>query len=389
MSRAELPGGLIAAVASILLLLSSGPASGEPDSATALSDADKQCLSCHGNEGMTKELPGGAKLSLHVAASAFAKSVHRALGCAVCHSSVEPGKHPGLPREIKDRRAYSIEMTAVCRQCHDGAFKNYENSKHANLQRRGENVAPVCTDCHGSHAVTPKSAYETCVGCHAADMNGHDKWLPNASLHLEVVSCAACHAPTVQRMVDLRLYDGITKQWIVESIETPQFEKLAKSMDSDGDGLDARELRDLTRQINDGNIAGPKTLRGRIELRADVEAHRLAEKSQALRTCDSCHRGGAEPFQNITVSVIGPDGRPIRYKAHKEVLSSLLSVETLRTFYAIGGTRTELLDVLLILALLGGLAVPVGHQMLKRIVQSRDKARTGTGAPEERGDSRK
>ncbi|MDH5534769.1 MAG: hypothetical protein OEZ08_04230, partial [Betaproteobacteria bacterium] len=66
---------------------------------------------------------------------------------------------------------------------------------------------------------------------------------------------------------------------------------------------------------------------------------------------------------------------------HKEVLSSLLSVETLRTFYAIGGTRTELLDVLLVLALLGGLAVPIGHQMMKRIVQRREKA-AAAGAPD-------
>ena len=381
MSSARLPAALMAAVASIFLLFSTGLNAAELDPAAALSTADKQCLACHGSEGMTKELPGGAKLSLHVAAPDFAKSVHKALGCAACHSDIDPAKHPGVQREIKDRRAYSIAMTAICRQCHDGAFKQYEASKHANLQRQGKNIAPVCTDCHGSHAVTPKTAYETCVGCHAADMKSHETWLPNAALHLEVVSCAACHAPAVQRMVDLRLYDGAAKQWIVEADGTRQFETLAKSMDTDGNGLDARELRDMVRQVNDGNIAGSKILRGRIELRADVEAHQLAEKSQALRACDSCHRGGAEPFQNVTVSVVGPDGRPLRYNAHKEVLSSLLSVETLRTFYAIGGTRTELLDVLLVLALLGGLAVPIGHQMMKRIVQRREKA-AAAGAPD-------
>ncbi|MDH3288112.1 MAG: multiheme c-type cytochrome [Betaproteobacteria bacterium] len=381
MSRATFPGGLIASVASLLLFLSFGLMAAEPDPAAALSDADKQCLGCHGSEGMTKDLPNGAKLSLHIAAPAFAKSVHKAIGCAACHAGIDPSKHPGVQREIKDSREYSIAMTAVCRQCHDEAFKHYEGSKHANLQRQGRNVAPVCTDCHGSHAVTPKTAYKTCVGCHAADMNGHQQWLPNAPLHLEAVSCAACHAPTVQRMVDLRFYDSAAKKWIVETEDNVQFEKLAKSMDADNNGLDARELRDLVRHVNDGEIAGPKTLRGRIELRADIEAHRLAEKSQALRACDNCHRGGAEPFQNVAVSVVASDGRPLRYNAHKEVLSSLLSVETLRTFYAIGGTRTELLDVLLILALIGGLSVPIGHQMMKRIVQSREKASAAAGSP--------
>ncbi len=357
-----------------------------PDPAAALSDGDKQCLACHGTEGMSKDLPNGAKLPLHVDAPGFAKSVHKAIGCAACHSDTDPAKHPGLQREIKDARSYAIAMTAVCRQCHDSAFKHYEGSKHAKLQRQGKTIAPVCTDCHGYHTVTPKTAYETCVGCHAANMKGHEKWLPNAPLHLKVVSCAACHAPTVQRMVDLRFYDTAAKKWIVDE-GNPQFETLAKSLDGDKNGLDARELRDLVREFNGGKIAGPKTLRGRIELRADVEAHRLAEKSRALRACDNCHRGGAEPFQHVTVSVVGPDGRPLRYPAQKEVLSSLLSVESLRTFYAIGGTRTELLDILLMLALLGGLAVPIGHQMMKRIVQRREKAASADGA--DAGDNRK
>ena len=365
---------LITTVAWLCFIFAPGLRAAEPDPAAALSDADKQCLGCHGAEGMTKDLPGGTKLSLHVPAAGFANSVHRAMGCAACHADVDLAKHPGAAREIKDARSYSVAMTAVCRQCHDDAFKNYESSQHANVQRRGQNIAPVCTDCHGFHTVTPKTAYESCVGCHAAAMSGHKNWLPNALLHLEVVSCAACHAPTVQRMVDLRLYDSAAKQWIVQSEGDLQFDAVAKAMDADGNGLDARELRDLVRQINDGDIAGPKTLRGRIELRTDVEAHRLAEKSKALRSCDSCHRGGAEPFQKVTVSVAGPDGRPLRYLVHREVLSSLLSVETLRTFYAIGGTRTELLDILLVLALLGGLSVPIGHQMMKRVVQAPDRA---------------
>jgi hypothetical protein len=101
---------------------------------------------------------------------------------------------------------------------------------------------------------------------------------------------------------------------------------------------------------------------------AEIEAHQLSDKSKALRTCDSCHREGAEPFQNVTVSIIGADGKTLRYNAHKDVLSSVLSVDTLRLFYAIGGTRNKVLDILLVLAILGGLAVPIGHQTMKRLV---------------------
>ncbi len=120
------------------------------------------------------------------------------------------------------------------------------------------------------------------------------------------VSCAACHAPAALRMVDLRLYDPATKTWAAEKPGEPWFEKLAKSVDADGNGLDARELLELVKKINPEGAAAPRTFRGRIELRSNVEAHRLAEKGAAIRACDSCHSAGAEPFRNVTVSVTGP-----------------------------------------------------------------------------------
>ncbi|MBI4190456.1 MAG: hypothetical protein HY525_07950, partial [Betaproteobacteria bacterium] len=68
--------------------------------------------------------------------------------------------------------------------------------------------------------------------------------------------------------------------------------------------------------------------------------------------------------QSVTVSIVGPDGRPLRYGAQREVLNSVVSVDSVGGFYAIGGTRIKLLDVLLVLVLASGIAVPVGHQTL-------------------------
>jgi hypothetical protein len=173
-------------------------------------------------------------------------------------------------------------------------------------------------------------------------------------------------------MIDLRLYDGAAKRWASEAADAPYFEKLARSVDVDGNGIDATELRNLMGQINRDVVAPPKTLRGRIELGTAVEAHQLSDRAKAIKDCASCHRQGAEPSQKVTVSIVGADGRPLRYDAQKDVLSSALSVESLREFYAVGGTRNRLLDVLLVLAVLGGLAVPIGHQTLKWIVRKRE-----------------
>ena len=348
--------------------------------ADSLSEGDKQCLGCHSYDGLKKDLGAGKTLSLHIPGDAFAKSVHAPIGCAACHAEVDLKTHPQVTKKIASTRDYSIAMTKVCGGCHAEALKQNEGGIHANLLRNGNRSAPVCTDCHGTHAITPKTAYDTCVGCHNAAMGAHQKWLPNAGLHLEVVSCAACHAPTAERMVELRLYDGAGKKWVSENDGLPGFEKMARAADTDGNGLDAMELRKLMGQINRDEAAPQKTLRGRIELRTGVEAHQLSRKKTAIKDCASCHQQGAEPFQNVTVSLVSADGRPLRYKAQKEVLSSVLSVESLREFYAVGGTRNVLLDILLILAVLGGLSVPIGHQILKRIVKREMEREAQTNA---------
>jgi hypothetical protein len=370
-----------AAVAVFLVLFPMTFVTAAADAADALSDGDKQCLGCHSYDGLKKDLAGGKTLSLHIQGEAFAKSIHGVIGCAACHAEVDLKTHSQVKKNIASAREYSIAMTKVCSGCHAEALKHNEGSIHATLLGKGNLSAPVCTDCHGTHAISPKTAYDTCVGCHQTAMGAHQKWLPNAGLHLEVVSCAACHAPTAQRMVDLRLYDGVEKKWVAEKEGLPEFEKMARAADADGNGLDAQELRKLMGLINRDPAGPQRNLRGRIELRTGVEAHQLAGKSSAIKDCTSCHQQGAEPFQNVTVSIVSADGKPLRYKAQKEVLSSVLSVESLREFYAVGGTRNVLLDVLLILAVLAGVSVPIGHQILKRVVKKQMERDAQQGGP--------
>lgn len=358
---------LVAGVFALLLFpfaaVTALAAAGDP--AASLPDADKQCLVCHSNEGLTKTAANGDTISLHVQGDAFAKSVHKAMGCAACHSQVDLKSHPGATREIRSARQHSVERVEACRGCHAEAFTQHEGSVHAARLREGSPAAPVCTSCHGFHSVSPRTAYETCTTCHAAALAAHRGWLPNAGLHHEVVSCAACHAPAVLRMIDLRLYDGAAKKWVSEPEGRARFEKLARAIDADGNGIDPVELRKLLAEINKDAAGLPTTLRGRVELRAGVEAHQLSEKGKAIKGCENCHQNGAEPFRNVTISVIGPDGRPVRYPAQESVLSAALALESLPEFYAIGGTRGKWLDVLFVLALLGGVAVPAGHMTVR------------------------
>ena len=372
-ARRQLLAGVFAAIT-----LSMTPFATAVAAAGPLSDADTACLGCHSIEGLSKTLDNGESLSLHVPGEGFAGSVHRVFGCASCHAAIDPASHPAVASSIASARQYSIERAGTCQMCHADALEQYEGSLHSARVREGHPLAPVCTGCHGAHEVSPRTAYETCIGCHAADLEAHGDWLPNAALHQEVVSCAACHAPDAARMIDLRLYDGAKKQWVVEKEGAPLFEGLAQAADANGDGLDANELRALLQGVN-RRASMPRTLRGRVELRTDVEAHRLADKSHAIRSCDNCHLYGAEPFQNVTVSVTGPDGRPVRYPAHKDILGSALAVQSLPEFYAIGGTRSRILDALLVLALLAGVGIPAGHMTMKWLFRKYRARRAGSG----------
>ena len=417
----------------------------QPLASTKLHAADEAasaCLACHGSEGLVKQLSGGETLSLHVAESDFAKSVHSAIGCIGCHSDIDPSRHPPSAKDIKRARDYSVAMAQVCRGCHADKFEQWEKSVHAALVRDGNPAAPICTDCHRPHAVIkavvarveevpcrschheiydayvgsmhakargrsdqsyaplcsgchsahdvkpvalgegPKAA---CLGCHADALEAHRAWLPNAALHFEVVSCAACHAPGAKRKVDLMLYDSQSQTQVIEQKGVPVFDASARSA-ADAKGLDAITLWNLLRALEREGITGKVTLRGRLEVRSGPEAHQLADKAKAVSDCKTCHRRGSEAFQTVTISVLGPDGRRIRLGADADVLSSVISIDSVGGFYAIGGTRITRLDMLLILAVVVGLAVPIGHLTLGWLVQRHLRAQAAAaGRPGEAG----
>jgi hypothetical protein len=110
-----------------------------------------------------------------------------------------------------------------------------------------------------------------------------------------------------------------------------------------------------------------------MEVSTGPEAHRLSVKDSAVRNCDSCHQKGSDAFENVTVSISRPDGRKIRFEADKEILSSMVSVDTVGEFYVLGGTRIKILDALLILSLIGGLAIPAGHIALGKVLRKKTK----------------
>lgn len=389
---------------------------------TEQSQENMACLKCHDKDDVKeKSLENGEKLSLYISGKAYVESMHHKKDCSDCHD-INSKTHSKETKVIKSKREYSLSLLESCRDCHKKKFTEYEDSVHAALIKEGSKKAPLCMDCHNPHTVLSKKiigpisatpcakchedifkAYSkdvhgleriakgkaapicydchqahavkaaslgdgiknACLSCHKDAVNQHKDWLPNAERHFEAISCPACHAPNAQRRVNLRLYDGVTKHQISEKTGVPQFEKRVHAADANAAGLDERALWSLLKEFNQDGGEGKTTLRGRLEVRSGVEAHQLSEKSKAIKDCNICHKEGAEPFQSVTLTIAGPDGRPLRHGIQKDVLNSLTSMESVRGFYAIGGTRIKLLDNILALVLLGGIGGPLVHMTLK------------------------
>lgn len=422
-SRALL--GAAVAVAFSLLGLAA-QAAGPKD--TNLSKEDKVCLDCHAKPSLEKTLANGEKLSLVVPARGFAESVHNSSGCEGCHSDVDLASHAKEPKSIASKRAHSLELTETCRDCHKKTVKQYDDSVHSALVRTGSSKAPLCADCHDPHATRSakekpnghaepvacqkchegiatayaesvhgrsgdealacKDCHQThnvkaaslgdhlknqCMSCHREVASTHKEWLPNTERHLEAISCPACHSPGTTRRVNLRLYEGSTPHQASEKVGVPKFVKLANWADTKGSGLDARALWSLLQEFNNSGAEGKTVLRGRLEVQTGVQAHQLGEKSLALKDCDTCHREGAASFQAVTVSMAGPDGRPLRHDASKGVLNSVESIGSVSGFYAIGSTRIKLLDTLLVMALAVGILIPMAH-LTAKVMSKRRRA---------------
>jgi hypothetical protein len=390
-----------------------------------LSKEDKACLECHAKPNLEKTLANGEKLSLVIPAKGFAASVHASSGCEGCHSDIDLAGHSNEPKQIASKRALSLGQMEACRDCHKKTVKQYEDSVHSALVREGSEKAPLCSDCHNPHATRSakeksgggaepvicakchqgiakafvesvhgrtgdealecKDCHQThnvkaaslgqnmkgqCTSCHKDVVATHAVWLPNTERHLDAISCPACHSPGTTRRVNLRLYEGgSAPRQSAEKVGVPTFVKLTNWADATGSGLDARALWSLLQEFNNDGSATKTVLRGRLEVQTGVQAHQLGEKALALKDCDTCHKQGAASFQAVSVTMAGPDGRPLRHDASLGVLNSIESVGSVGGFYAIGSTRIKLLDILLLMALGAGIFLPLVHLSVKLVSQ--------------------
>lgn len=309
----------------------------------------------------------------------------KAPACTDCH-----GGH-SVAKATKDKTLGLIS----CNKCHGEMKSSYETSIHYTARIKGVENAPVCSSCHNAHdvkvtAMTMKIK-DACLKCHKDAEKIHKKWLSNppfklssfAGLHFDAVACAACHSTDAGRGIYLGLYDRKTgkplpEEDVLKLLET-ESPGLMEKMDINGDGsIDAREIWNLFKQLY--KKGATTTFIGRMDVRKGAESHQIAGKAKAVRECEKCHRPDSEFFKDVFIVISKADGRPTLFDAKKEALNSFFSILPVSKFYALGSTNVKLLDILFIIAVLGGIAVPIGHVTLRIITSPlRSLRRMGKG----------
>ena len=437
-------GTLVGSVMIAVALLGTQPVLALEQVQNQAAERDAKCVKCH-SRGLKKKLEDGESMSLKVDVDGFAISAHNVIGCTGCHRDLAKGKHPSR-KPIASRHEYALQQNETCRQCHASLHEDYASSIHASLVDAGSHDAPMCSDCHSPHTIQSDIVYQrasgepcsschqdvfqayeasvhgkahnhgntifsaevkapvcadchsahgvsavastgylvsTCMECHQAAQQAHDQWLPNAPMHLKSVGCAACHSPDAELRVNLQLYNGLTGLPIAPGEAHDALRQELAEMDTEGESLSAMDLWQLVRLTKANGKDVNTQLRGRLEVANGAEAHSLADSSQATRTCENCHKSDSTAFDQVTVSITRPDGRMENFQADANVLRSVISVDSISGFYAPGGTRIRLLDYLLVLAALGGLAVPVVHISLGKIIRrAQRKAHAGSADKE-------
>lgn len=339
-------------------------------------EISKNCWKCH------ERAAEDYKVSVHL--DMLMRGNNKAPACTDCH-----GDHA-----VASTKTYRDIGITSCNKCHADMNSSYEASMHGKAWRKGVENAPTCASCHNAHNVESTMTTkikEGCLKCHQQAAKVHNSWLKNppialpsfAEAHFDVVSCAACHSPNASLAVYLSIYDRKTGKPLPEEellrVLGTDSEGLLQQIDANGDGsIDAKEIWALFELLYKKDVS--TVFMGKMDVMSSVDAHLIGPKAEATRDCEKCHHPEAGFFKDIFLVMKNAEGKTHVFKAKSDVLNSVYTIIPARKFYVLGSTSIKLFDVLFIVALIGGLAVPIGH-ITFRIITSplRSLRRMGKG----------
>lgn len=311
----------------------------------ALAIKDAECLKCHGDRALKRDLSDGMKNCLFLDHKKFKVSVHGdcEVSCTDCHEGIKKLDPDAKGKEVP----HATDLAPVkCRDCHSDEHDAFVKSAHYKIRRKG--ISLSCYSCHKYHQVKYLSGYSAserknafCIKCHKPE-KGH-KWLPQKKRHFSRVDCSACHAPKAKKYVNLRIFDKTrnafpTGKEILASLKTEEGEFMALA-DLDKDKkINTVEFEAMFNILRKDNISA--VLRAELLSELDPVVHEI-NVDNAVRDCRKCHKPYAAYYQHTSLSLIRGDNTTDRHAVSGDVLRSF---HLLPDFYAMSATRTRIVD---------------------------------------------
>jgi len=282
--------------------------------------SDRTCLSCHSdpNHSMEKD---GETVSLFVDGEKISHSAHADISCVKCHFDVDP----------KDTPVCKDIQPVDCSVCHAEQVVDHNQGIHGRLAAEGDENAPDCRFCHGTHGILPKTNQHSptfsrnvpalCSRCHAegktvalldtAEQKGiyknytmsiHGKGLIESGLTVTAM-CTNCHTPHRQLPAD-DPESSVHTQNIGQTCGTCHlgiYEKFRESIHS----------TEVTKT--------DQPLPGCSDCHQSHTISRVAEndfRSQILAQCEACHEELTRTYSDTYHGKVSKLGDTVAAKCH-------------------------------------------------------------------------
>lgn len=279
------------------------------------------CLSCHKHH-MKLRFKDGGGIALVVNRSELSDSAHSKLGCSDCHYGFSSEDHP--QRNFKTRRDYAIASAESCRRCHFDKYTQTLESICHTKQCEGNVNTPICTDCHGSHAVAYVRNEKTfsvsrCRKCHPKIYDTyansvHGKALFNEQ-NRDVPVCIDCHkVHNIRNPLTLEFHERIPELCSNCHANSAIMAKYGLSTDvvntylSDFHGMTLglykKQREALSKPARP--IAVCTDCHGIHNIQSTRDTPAAVVKANLLKRCQKCHHDASARFQDAWLSHYKP-----------------------------------------------------------------------------------
>ncbi len=279
------------------------------------------CLSCHQHH-MKLKFKDGSDMALVVDRSDLSASAHSKLGCSDCHYGFSSEEHP--QRNFKTKRDYSIASAESCRRCHFDKYTQTLESICHTKQSQGNLNTPICTDCHGSHAVAyvrieKNFSVLRCRKCHPDIYDTYAKSVHGKALFNEenrdVPVCIDCHkVHNIKNPLALEFHERIPEMCSNCHANKAIVGKYGLSTDvvktylSDFHGMTLglykKQREALSKPARP--IAVCTDCHGIHNISSTHDMPSAVVKENLLKQCQKCHHDATERFQDAWLSHYKP-----------------------------------------------------------------------------------